>query len=698
VTPATVSATVITLQQGEVSVPGKVSVAGTTATFTPSADLKPNTVYTATVKKTLKSGSLHESDSHSWSFRTGHDRDHGTTLSVVSVLPLKGAIAVPVTVQPTATFSTDLTSTTIASTKFVLKQGLNTVLGSVSYSGKIGTFKPAAALLPNTLYTATITFGSSNDGKEDDDDKSANIYTWSFTTASDGGVDVTAPTVSSVVPANNATAVAITSKPVVNFSEAMNAATITSATFTLKQGTTAVAGTVTYSGTAATFTPAASLVAGAIYTGTITTGAKDVAGNALAANYTWSFTTAISVPVDVTAPTVTAVVPANSATAVAVTSKPTVTFSEAMTASTINATTITLKQGTTAVAGTVTYSGNTATFTPAAALAGSTVYTGTVTTGAKDAAGNALAANYTWSFTTAAVVVADVTPPTVLSAVPANGAMSVAVSAKPAITFSEAMTASTINATTITLKQGTTAVAGTVTYSGNTATFTPAAALAGSTVYTGTVTTGAKDAAGNAIAAAYTWSFTTAVVVVADVTPPTVLTIVPASGATSIALTSKVTATFSEAMTASTITSSTFTVSQGTTAVAGTVSYSGTTATFTPSSALVGGKVYTATITTGAKDLAGNALAASKVWSFTTLAPVAVTSWSTQVWPIIQSKCTVCHGLTNGSGGINMGSYAQVSALSNTQIDNSGMYSKLGVTAAEQAIIKAWIAEGKLNN
>jgi hypothetical protein len=45
-----------------------------------------------------------------------------------------------------------------------------------------------------------------------------------------------------------------------------------------------------------------------------------------------------------------------------------------------------------------------------------------------------------------------------------------------------------------------------------------------------------------------------------------------------------------------------------------------------------------------------------------------------------------------------MGSYAQVAAMSNSQIDNSGMYTKLGVTAAEQTIIKAWIAAGKLNN
>lgn len=97
-------------------------------------------------------------------------------------------------------------------------------------------------------------------------------------------------------------------------------------------------------------------------------------------------------------------------------------------------------------------------------------------------------------------------------------------------------------------------------------------------------------------------------------------------------------------------------------------------------------------------DAAGNAIATTKTWSFTTIAAAQVVSWATQVWPIIQSKCTPCHGSSGGSGGVNMGSYAQVAAMSNSQIDNSGMYTKLGVTAAEQTIIKAWIAAGKLNN
>ena len=50
-------------------------------------------------------------------------------------------------------------------------------------------------------------------------------------------------------------------------------------------------GTVTYAGTGAIFAPASDLTASTVYTATITTGAKDLAGNALASDYVWSFTT-----------------------------------------------------------------------------------------------------------------------------------------------------------------------------------------------------------------------------------------------------------------------------------------------------------------------------------------------------------------------------------------------------------------------
>lgn len=106
----------------------------------------------------------------------------------------------------------------------------------------------------------------------------------------------------------------------------------------------------------------------------------------------------------------------------------------------------------------------------------------------------------------------------------------------------------------------------------------------------------------------------------ADTTPPTVVSTNPANGATGVAV---ITASFSEAMNASTITTATFTVTgPGATPVAGTVAYNASTyiASFAPTTALAPSTAYTATITTGAKDVAGNALASNHVWGFTTSA------------------------------------------------------------------------------
>ena len=105
--------------------------------------------------------------------------------------------------------------------------------------------------------------------------------------------DTTAPTVSSTGP-SVATAAAADANVTVSFSEAMNGTTITATSFTLAQGSTAVPGAVSYEGNVATFNPTANLAAATLFTATISTAAKDMAGNALAANKTWSFTTRVA--------------------------------------------------------------------------------------------------------------------------------------------------------------------------------------------------------------------------------------------------------------------------------------------------------------------------------------------------------------------------------------------------------------------
>src|SRR5439155_1594895 len=207
------------------------------------------------------------------------------------------------------------------------------------------------------------------------------------------------PTVSFTVPDNAATGVAISQKIAVAFSAVMDPLTITPVTFTLQQGTTAVAGTVTYAGVTATFTPASALAPLTTYTATVTTGARNLAAIALATGFSWSFTTGVTP--DTTRPIVSATVPANAATAVAVNQTINVAFSEAMDPITLTTASFRVTghgatTDTTAVA--YRYPSETTTLTPVSTLAPHAVYTATVSTGARDLAGNALAANFVWSF------------------------------------------------------------------------------------------------------------------------------------------------------------------------------------------------------------------------------------------------------------------------------------------------------------
>ncbi len=104
-----------------------------------------------------------------------------------------------------------------------------------------------------------------------------------------------------------------------------------------------------------------------------------------------------------------------------------------------------------------------------------------------------------------------------------------------------------------------------------------------------------------------------------DTEAPDVVCTNPGSGVTGWSVDRNVTATFSEEMDLSAFTTSTFTVKKGTTLVPGKVTFAGLNAAFKPANDLEKGTVYTATISAGVKDKAGNALGKSYVWSFTTV-------------------------------------------------------------------------------
>jgi hypothetical protein len=241
--------------------------------------------------------------------------------------------------------------------------------------------------------------------------------------------DTTSPALSSLSPTDGAATVALDANVEATFSEAMDASTITEATFTLAlsgSGATPLAAAVSYDPTTnkATLNPNVELQAGKTYTAKVkggSAGVKDSVGNPLAADKVWSFTTVPppGLP-DTTSPRVTSTSPVHTATGVATSANLKATFSEKMDPLSITKSTFKLfkvnTDGTqtqiTNVSVSLSTDGLVGTLNPFGTsttthLEKSTNYKGVVTTSARDEVGNQLDQNTTtaglqqkaWSFT-----------------------------------------------------------------------------------------------------------------------------------------------------------------------------------------------------------------------------------------------------------------------------------------------------------
>jgi hypothetical protein len=225
----------------------------------------------------------------------------------------------------------------------------------------------------------------------------------------------------------------------------------------------------------------------------------------------------------------------------------------------------------------------------------------------------------------------DGTSPTVTSVWPINLSSTANISTNVTTAFSENINAATVTATTFQLKDATnTVIPGALSVSANQITLQPTLPLNFSSTYTVTITGGAsgvKDPAGNALVSNYTWTFTTAANT--DVAPPSVQSVTPFNATTNVAITTAVVVDFSEAMSSSSVTISTFQLKNAASSavINATVSTSGTSITLTPLAPLSGNTAYNVVVTGGAsgvKDLAGNPLPTNFTSTFTTgAAPVA---------------------------------------------------------------------------
>ncbi len=327
---------------------------------------------------------------------------------------------------------------------------------------------------------------------------------------------------------------------------------------------------------------------------------------------------------DVTSPSVSSTNPALNETGVATNRAVTATFFDKdIDPDTINDISVILDdQNGAPITGDVSYdaTSRTAIFRSNVALDAGTTYNATITSDVEDLAGNPLVdgnrvvSDYTWQFTTAAATsvtspVLDTTPPTVVSRRPAPNANSVATNAAVLVTFSEPIDPTTINAQSLTLSlNGTTPVAGAVTYVGTTAHFEPSPILADNASYTVTVADTVRDLAGNTLAAPVVWNFTTGSLV--DSQAPVVLSVTPPDGAVNVPTDSLIMINFNEA-----IKPFEFGLLDGR-PVTVTFNAAYTTVTLDPTAGLLPGTTYTSS--TNVVDQAGNRMAEIFVWQFTT--------------------------------------------------------------------------------
>jgi hypothetical protein len=326
--------------------------------------------------------------------------------------------------------------------------------------------------------------------------------------------------------------------------------------------------------------------------------ATDVAGNVSGCSTSWA-----SYIQDSTAATLTSRIPAVNAISVNQVADLSATFGKPVKG--YSNTTFTLKTATgTPVAGVVSYiDPGTVKLNPDVTLAAGTKYTATLTSGITDYAGNPIT-EVVWNFTTEL-------GPTVTTLTPASNATGASQLNNLTAKFSKGVTGASVNGTTFTLKKGSVAVAAKITYAApGTATLNPTATLAPATKYTATLTSGIKDAAGNALATK-SWNFTTG-------PRPTILWTNPAANTRNVSRYANAYAKFSENMVNVSNTRFILRNSAGT-RISATVTYNKTThiARLDPSRTLAGNTTYTVSASSLLTDADGNRLTL-KSWRFTT--------------------------------------------------------------------------------
>jgi hypothetical protein len=223
--------------------------------------------------------------------------EHFNVPTVGAITPVRGSGSIQASAPVTVTFNQPMTASTVnASTVELLNPQGAPVPATVSYNAttNVATLTPQSLLLSSNSYTITVAGGTGGVQDANGNTMAANFVSW-FTTAALVASVAPTPATLNANPNMNVTA---------TFSEAIDPATLTAATFQLTDTSGhVIPASVRYDATnnTAILIPNAPLATGTTYTATLVGGSsgaviKDAADNPLTASYTWSFTTRVPAP------------------------------------------------------------------------------------------------------------------------------------------------------------------------------------------------------------------------------------------------------------------------------------------------------------------------------------------------------------------------------------------------------------------
>lgn len=616
--PATMNTTTVSLLQNTlgpntccnfVVVPSTVSLlnGGTVVRITPNSSLTANNFVEVQINSGLQGANGRSFQADPFGnpvlfFTTGANADTATP-SIISVSPPNGTTNVGDNAEVRVVFNKPISPLTVNATTIQLTGGGTTQLpDSISFSNNNQNvvLVPHGPLPDNTLMTLTIS------GITDQVGNAVPAQTTTFTTGT--GPDLVAPAVVNENPFNGAQNVPLNSPIMLQTSEPIDPSSVNQNTLFIRDEFTgqSVGGSYSVSpdGLTISFLPSAPLAVGRRFSVFFNNrGITDLAGNLLSCaglcDYLFTAGTTAS-----TGPGVLGVSPANGLTGVAINSQIVVQFSEPVDAVTIGQVTLT-GGGTVNVISRLSNANQTLTLVPVVPLNANTTYTINVI-GVQDLGGNPLTLPSTTTFTTGAG--ADLTPSTVTTVSPSNGAGGVPTNAAIQLRFSKQVDPLTVSTTDFLVFPQATGIPtpGLVSTSADalTATFTPNSPLAPSTNYSIQATGAIADLPGHPLPF-FSSSFTTGLGAVT--TAPTVVEVSPPNGTSGVPVNPQVVVVLSAPVSTMTASNNSITVTAGGTPVSGNVSLSNdqTTLTFTPTNLLAVSTTYTVTAS-GLADLAGN--------------------------------------------------------------------------------------------